>query len=85
MPQEKARRQLQLETDMYVLFTKDPRADEKEFWANPRTHKHIKWCRKALDIFHLYKKLKADEHRTQHSSEKHQRDPQLRHDESQLE
>lgn len=84
MPQEKARRQLQLETDMYKVFQRDPKADENSRWRNPRTGSLIPWTRKALDIFHLYRKI-SDECGTLHSAEKLQREPESRHDGSQPE
>jgi hypothetical protein len=92
MPQEKARRQLKLETDLYLLFQQNPIADQATRWRHPRSGKHILWCRKALDIFHKYQKLSKQqdqnesyEHGTPHFAEKHQREPELRRDGSQSE
>lgn len=85
MPREKSRRQLQLETDMYKVFLENPRADEMSAWRNPRTGAQIPWCRKALDIFHLYAKIKAqeerdsDRQRTLRFEETRQTGPQLHH------
>ncbi len=83
MPQEKARRQLKLETDLYLLFQQNPQADQATHWRHPRSGKQIAWCCKARDIFHRYHKLSrqqvqdpSDTHNTDNSGETHQTAPQ---------